>query len=101
MDTQERKLRIGDRIYKSSNEAALRSQQVVFSPEGYEASIRAESLEAGKAREVAIGTETMITLIRTLGETYFLALAIRPDGNFGKGRFLMRAAAPKLLAELG
>ncbi len=61
----------------------------------------AESLEAGKAREVAIGTEKMITLIRTLGETYFLALAIRPDGNFGKGRFLMRTAAPKLLAELG
>jgi predicted regulator of Ras-like GTPase activity (Roadblock/LC7/MglB family) len=61
----------------------------------------AESLEAGSAREVTIGTEKMITLIRTLGETYFLALAIRPDGNFGKGRFLMRAAAPKLLAELG
>src|SRR5579863_8207030 len=60
----------------------------------------AESLEAGSAREVAIGTEKMITLIRTLGETYFLALAIRPDGNLGKGRFLMRTAAPKLLAEL-
>ena len=41
----------------------------------------------------------MITLIRTLGDTYFLAVAIRPDGNFGKGRFLMRTAAPKLMAE--
>ncbi len=61
----------------------------------------AESLEAGKAHEVAIGTEKMTTLIRTLGDTYFLALAIRPDGNLGKGRFLMRTAAPKLLAELG
>jgi predicted regulator of Ras-like GTPase activity (Roadblock/LC7/MglB family) len=61
----------------------------------------AESLEAGKASEVSIGTEKMITLIRTLGETYFLAVAIRPDGNLGKGRYLMRAAAPKLLAELG
>src|SRR5277367_4714749 len=50
----------------------------------------AESLEAGKAHEVAIGTEKMITLIRTLGDTYFLALAMRPDGNFGKGRYLMR-----------
>ena len=61
----------------------------------------AESLEAGKAREVAIGTEKMTTLIRTLGDTYFLAVAIRPDGNLGKGRYLMRNAAPKLLAELG
>ena len=60
----------------------------------------AESLEAGQPREVSIGTEKMTTLIRTLNDTYFLALAIRPDGNFGKGRFLMRAAAPKLVAEL-
>ena len=61
----------------------------------------AESLEAGTAHEVAIGTDKMITLIRTLGETYFLAVAIRPDGNLGRGRYLMRTAAPKLLAELG
>jgi predicted regulator of Ras-like GTPase activity (Roadblock/LC7/MglB family) len=61
----------------------------------------AESLEAGKAHEVAIGTDKMITLIRTLGDTYFLAFAMRPDGNLGKGRFLMRTVAPKLLAELG
>jgi predicted regulator of Ras-like GTPase activity (Roadblock/LC7/MglB family) len=60
----------------------------------------AESLEAGKAQEVAIGTDKMITLIRTLGDTYFLALALKPDGNLGKGRFLMRTAAPKLIAEL-
>src|SRR5271165_40287 len=60
----------------------------------------AESLEAGEAQEVAIGTDKMITLIRTLGETYFLALALTPDGNFGKGRFLMRTAAPKFIAEL-
>ena len=42
----------------------------------------------------------MITLIRMLSDTYFLALALAPDGNFGKGRYLMRTAAPKLLAEL-
>jgi predicted regulator of Ras-like GTPase activity (Roadblock/LC7/MglB family) len=61
----------------------------------------AESLDAGRTHEVAIGTEKMIALIRTLGEAYFLAIAIRPDGNLGKGRFLMRAAVPKLLEELG
>ena len=60
----------------------------------------AESLEAGEAHEVAIGTDKMITLIRTLGDTYFLAVTIKPDGNLGKGRFLMRTAAPKLIAEL-
>ena len=61
----------------------------------------AESLEAGRAHEVAIGTDRVVTLIRTLGDTYFLAVAVRPDGNLGKGRYLMRTAAPKLIAELG
>ena len=60
----------------------------------------AESLDAGKAHEVAIGTDKVITLIRTLGDGYFLAVAIRPDGNFGKGRYMMRTVAPRLLAEL-
>jgi predicted regulator of Ras-like GTPase activity (Roadblock/LC7/MglB family) len=60
----------------------------------------ADSLEAGKTHEIAIGTEKMITIIRSLNETYFLALTLRPDGNLGKGRYLMRTAAPKLLAEL-
>jgi predicted regulator of Ras-like GTPase activity (Roadblock/LC7/MglB family) len=59
-----------------------------------------ESLEAGRAREVAIGTDALIAIIRPLGDSYFLALAMRPDGNFGKGRYLMRSAAPGLLAEL-
>jgi predicted regulator of Ras-like GTPase activity (Roadblock/LC7/MglB family) len=57
-------------------------------------------LEAGSAHEVSIGTDKMITVIRMLSDTYFLALAMRPDGNLGKGRFLMRTAAPKLLADL-
>jgi predicted regulator of Ras-like GTPase activity (Roadblock/LC7/MglB family) len=58
------------------------------------------SLDAGSAQEVAINTDKYLTLIRVLGDTYFLALAMKPDGNFGKGRFLMRTVAPKLVAEL-
>ncbi|MGA3120114.1 MAG: hypothetical protein ABSF69_05020 [Polyangiaceae bacterium] len=61
----------------------------------------ADSLDAGKTHEVAIATDKMIALIRTLGDTYFLAVAMRPDGNIGKGRFLMRTAVPKLIGELG
>jgi predicted regulator of Ras-like GTPase activity (Roadblock/LC7/MglB family) len=61
----------------------------------------AESLEVGPPREITITTDRMVTVIRTLGEAYFLALALRPEGNLGKGRFLMRTAAPTLLAELG
>src|ERR1700677_1239124 len=39
-----------------------------------------EKLEAGTAKGVAISTEKMITIIRMLGPTYFLALAITPEG---------------------
>ena len=60
----------------------------------------AEMLEAGSANEIAVGTDKLITVIRLLGDTYFLALAMEPGGNFGKGRYLMRTAAPKLMAEL-
>jgi len=59
-----------------------------------------EMLEAGEAREVAVNTERMTTIIRMLSEEYFLALTIKPDANLGKARYLMRTAAPKLLAEL-
>jgi predicted regulator of Ras-like GTPase activity (Roadblock/LC7/MglB family) len=59
-----------------------------------------ESLEAGSAREIAIQSEKVTTLIRILNREYFLAVTLLPDGNFGKGRFLMRTAAPKLLEQL-
>ena len=59
-----------------------------------------EMLEAGEAREMAVATEKMITLIRMVGDSYFLALSMKPDGNFGKGRFMMRTTVPKLAAEL-
>jgi predicted regulator of Ras-like GTPase activity (Roadblock/LC7/MglB family) len=60
----------------------------------------AESLEAGHAKEVAIQAEHLTTLIRVVNEDYFVALTMRPDGNPGKGRFVLRTAAPKLLQEL-
>lgn len=60
----------------------------------------AESLEAGGAKEVAIQSDKVTTLIRILTAEYFLAVAMAPEGNFGKGRFLMRVAAPKLIEQL-
>src|SRR5215510_8636088 len=60
-----------------------------------------EMLDAGDTREVAFKSAKMITLIRVLNENYFVALTLSPDGNLGKGRFLLRLAAPKLVEELG
>jgi predicted regulator of Ras-like GTPase activity (Roadblock/LC7/MglB family) len=59
-----------------------------------------EMLEAGETREVAFKSEKMVTLIRIINDNYFLALTMSPDGNFGKGRFMLRITAPKLVDEL-
>ncbi len=59
-----------------------------------------QQLEVGTTREVAIQAERVTTLIRMVNDEYFVAVVIHPDGNFGKARFLLRLAAPKLLAAL-
>jgi predicted regulator of Ras-like GTPase activity (Roadblock/LC7/MglB family) len=60
----------------------------------------AEGLGAGDVREVTVHTAELITVLRPVTPEYFLALSLLPSGNTGKGRFLMRIAAPKLAAEL-
>lgn len=59
-----------------------------------------EMLEAGDTKEVSIRSEKMVTLIRVLNESYFLAVTLKPEGNLGKARYLLRVSAPALLDEL-
>jgi hypothetical protein len=42
----------------------------------------------------------MTTVIRLLNESYFIALALSPTGNLGKGRYLLRVNAHKLAESL-
>jgi predicted regulator of Ras-like GTPase activity (Roadblock/LC7/MglB family) len=60
-----------------------------------------EMLDAGSTNEVAFKSDKMVTIIRVLNENYFLALTMAPDGNFGKGRYMLRRTVPALLEELG
>jgi predicted regulator of Ras-like GTPase activity (Roadblock/LC7/MglB family) len=60
----------------------------------------AEVLEIGGVNEISIKAEKLTIVIRILNNEYFLALALAPEGNFGKGRYLMRVVAPKLQSEL-
>ena len=57
----------------------------------------AEMLEAGTAREVTIQAEHMTTVIRLLNDEYFVAIALKPTGNSGKARYLLRTNAGKLV----
>lgn len=59
-----------------------------------------DSLEAGDARELAVQAERFTTVIRVVSKDYFVALALEPNGNIGKARYLLRVTAPKLVQEL-
>ncbi|MCA9534010.1 MAG: hypothetical protein KC593_10030 [Myxococcales bacterium] len=60
----------------------------------------ADMLDIGAAQEVAIRAERMTTIIRLVTDEYFLAVAVRPAGNFGKARYLMRLRSSELAASL-
>ena len=59
----------------------------------------AELLQTGRISELSIGTERLTTLLRPINPDYFLLLAMRPEANHGKGRYLLRVTAPRLLSE--
>jgi predicted regulator of Ras-like GTPase activity (Roadblock/LC7/MglB family) len=59
-----------------------------------------EMLDAGATREVSFRSDKMVTLIRVINQSYFVAMTLSPEGNLGKGRYLLRTLAPSLAEEL-
>jgi predicted regulator of Ras-like GTPase activity (Roadblock/LC7/MglB family) len=60
----------------------------------------AQTLKTGAIAEVSVNSEKLITIMRMVTPEYFVVLAMTPDGNYGKGRYALRLAAPKLAKEL-
>lgn len=60
----------------------------------------ADLIEGGNVEEIGIRTERLNLLMRVLSKDYFVALALLPTGNSGKGRYMLRVTAPKIQAEL-
>ena len=58
-----------------------------------------QSSQLGSTREVTVIADKAMIMLRRLNDEYFMVLIIKPDGNFGKGRFLLRMSVPKLLKE--
>ena len=57
-------------------------------------------LNVGEMEEVSIKTERLIIVIRIITVEYFVALTLKKDGNFGKGRYLLSRESARLAAEL-
>jgi predicted regulator of Ras-like GTPase activity (Roadblock/LC7/MglB family) len=60
----------------------------------------AQAHEAGGLEEFSVGTEKLLTVGRLVSPDYFMVVALRPDGNQGKARYLLRVTAPRVAAEL-
>lgn len=85
---------------ESSSDLELQSIWVEYANVLSQVKNAAELLRTGSVTEVSINSEKVITLMRMVTPDYFLVLALRPEGNYGKGRYVLRITAPKVKAEL-
>jgi predicted regulator of Ras-like GTPase activity (Roadblock/LC7/MglB family) len=59
-----------------------------------------ESLAVGNLEELSVKAQRLLLVCRMISPQYFVAIAIAPEGNLGKARFLARLATPTLVAQL-
>lgn len=60
----------------------------------------ADVLRTGAVTELSVNSDKVLTIIRLVSPEYFLVLALKAEGNYGKGRYVLRITAPKVRAEL-
>jgi predicted regulator of Ras-like GTPase activity (Roadblock/LC7/MglB family) len=85
--------------YSVSGEMDLQSMTVEYSSLLKEIERGSQAAQMGTTREVSVLAEKAMIMLRRLNEEYFFVLILKPEGNFGKGRFLLRMSVPKLLKE--
>jgi len=59
-----------------------------------------DSLGTGPLREAVVSLARVTLIFHSVDEELILALALRPDGNLGKARYLIRRNLPGIRAEL-
>lgn len=59
----------------------------------------AENLGLGEAKEFSIVSDLCGIIMRKINDEYFLALIIKPEGNYGKGRYVLRSEVARLERE--
>ncbi len=59
-----------------------------------------DSLQVGSLEELSVKAQRLVLVCRMISPQYFVAIAMAPEGNFGKARYLARVSAPTLAAAL-
>ena len=89
-----------DTHVQDGGEVDVKSLLVEYSGVLRSAREAAEAHAAGGVAELAINTEKLQAVVRIVSPEYFMVVALTPDGNFGKARYLLRVTAPKLRSQL-
>ncbi len=58
-----------------------------------------EELRLGRAREFSLISERCGIIMHRITSEYYLCAVIRPDGNYGKARFVLKTIIPKIEKE--
>ncbi len=53
-------------------------------------------LKIGEMEEISINTNCLRAVIRVIDEELFVVLAVCREGNYGKGRYLLKLKAPQI-----
>ncbi len=61
--------------------------------------LAAETLRLGEAKEFSIISDLCGIIMRKINSDYYFGLVIRPDGNYGKGRFVLKSIVPRIEGE--
>jgi predicted regulator of Ras-like GTPase activity (Roadblock/LC7/MglB family) len=85
--------------YAAGGDLDLQSMTVEYSSLLKEIEKGSQSARLGSTKEVTVIADKAMIMLRRLNDEYFMVLIISPDGNFGKGRFLLRMSVPRLLKE--
>jgi predicted regulator of Ras-like GTPase activity (Roadblock/LC7/MglB family) len=85
--------------FSVDKEIDLQSMTVEYATLLKEIERGSQASQLGSTKEVTVIADKAMIMLRRLNDEYFMVLIIKPDGNFGKGRFLLRMSVPKLLKE--
>jgi predicted regulator of Ras-like GTPase activity (Roadblock/LC7/MglB family) len=89
-----------DEVYVKQTEFDLQLLSVEYATVLKEIKRSIEVIKAGDLEEVSITTSQTCVAIRVLNEELFIVLIMNRDGNFGKGRYLLRLNSDDIAREL-
>jgi predicted regulator of Ras-like GTPase activity (Roadblock/LC7/MglB family) len=59
----------------------------------------AENLSLGEANEFLIVSDLCGIIMHKINSEYYVSMIIKPNGNYGKGRFVLRSLIPRIREE--